>query len=92
MTVFDNVGQHRFEMRIEGNAIAAAYYRIDGEGRIDLIHTEVPSEFAGQGLATKLATGVFDMACETDRKLVLSCSFMADFYRRHPEYSDIVDG
>ena len=92
MPVSENTAQHRFELPIEGSAIAAAYYRIDTEGRLNLTHTEVPSEYAGQGIATKLATGVFELIRETKRKAVLGCSFMADFYRKHPEYADIVDG
>ncbi len=59
--VVDNEAQHRFETPIDGEAIAAAYYRIDDNARVVLIHTEVPSEYGGQGFATALATGVFDL-------------------------------
>ena len=90
--VVDNEAQHRFETSIDGEAIAAAYYRIDDNARVVLIHTEVPSEYGGQGFATALATGVSDLVRQAGRKVVLSCSFMADFYRKHPEYADIVDG
>jgi predicted GNAT family acetyltransferase len=89
--VIDNPAQHRFELRIADDAIAAAYYRID-DGRIVLIHTEVPSEFSGNGLATQLAAGIFDLARRSGRKLVLKCPFMGKFFSRHPEYSGIVDG
>ncbi|TIM63446.1 MAG: N-acetyltransferase, partial [Mesorhizobium sp.] len=39
--VTENVQQHRFELPIADGAFAAAYYRIDN-GRVVLIHTEVP--------------------------------------------------
>lgn len=90
--VVDNAAQHRFEMPIDGEAIAAAYYRIDENDRVVLIHTEVPSEYSGQGLATALATGVFDLIRKAKRKAVLSCPFMADFYQKRPEYADVVGG
>ena len=53
--VSENVAQRRFELPIGPGAIAAAYYR-EEEGRVSLIHTEVPSEYSGRGFASKLAT------------------------------------
>ena len=89
--VMDNPGQHRFEMAIGPDAIAAAYYRVDGS-RLVLIHTEVPSEFAGQGYATRLAIGAFAQLRRSGRTAVLQCPFMARFFTGHPECADIVDG
>lgn len=89
--VRDNPEQHRFELPIEGDDIAAAYYRVDGD-RVILTHTEVPFEYSGQGIGSRLARGVFDAIRASGRKAVLKCSFMGAFYARHPEYSDIVDG
>lgn len=88
-TVTENTAEQRFELALDGGAIAAAYYQANGD-RLTLTHTEVPPEFAGQGIGKKLATGVFDLARQSGRKLILQCSFMADFYERHPEYADIV--
>jgi predicted GNAT family acetyltransferase len=90
--VFHNVGQHRFELPIEGDAIAAAYYRRDDEGRFILTHTEVPSEYGGQGLASALAQGLFEIARAQRYKLVLRCPFMQAWFARHPEFGDVVDG
>jgi predicted GNAT family acetyltransferase len=89
--VRENSGQHRFELPIGGGAIAAAYYRIE-DGRVVLTHTEVPSEFSGQGIATRLARGTFDLLRRSGRKAVLKCPFMGDFFAKHPEYADVVDG
>jgi predicted GNAT family acetyltransferase len=55
-------------------------------------HTEVPSQFAGQGIGTELARGALDLVRASGRKAVLRCPFMARFYATHPEYGDIVDG
>jgi predicted GNAT family acetyltransferase len=93
IAVVENPEHHRFELAIEGSdEIAAAYYRVDGNGRLVLTHTEVPSEFSGRGLGSTLARGTFDLIRESGRKAVLRCPFMAAFYARHPEYSDIVAG
>jgi predicted GNAT family acetyltransferase len=89
--VVDNAAQHRFELPIAPDAIAAAYYRIDG-GQVALIHTEVPFEHSGQGFATRLAEGTFDLIRASGRKALLTCPFMTAFYRDHPDYRDIVAG
>jgi len=87
--VRENPGQNRFERPLGGDAVAAAYYR-DADGKLVFIHTEVPSEFAGQGIATELARGTFDLLRESGRKAVLTCPFMVRFANAHPEYADVI--
>jgi predicted GNAT family acetyltransferase len=89
--VRENIALHRFELPIRGDAVAAAYYRIE-DGRMILTHTEVPMEFSGQGIATRLAQGTFDLLRKSGRKAALKCPFMGQFFAKHPEYADIVDG
>lgn len=48
--VTENVAERRFELPIG----PAAYCRAK-TGRVSLMHTEVTSEYAGQGFASKLA-------------------------------------
>jgi predicted GNAT family acetyltransferase len=89
--VRENVAQHRFELPIAGEALAVAYYTIE-DGRVVLTHTEVPAAFSGQGIASRLAHGVFELLRRTGRKAVLKCPFMGEFFARHPEYADVVEG
>ena len=89
-TVEDNPAEHRFELPIDGtHEVAAAYYRTDGD-KIVLTHTIVPERFSGQGLGSKLAKGTFEIIRASGHKAVLLCPFMAAYYARHPEYTDIV--
>lgn len=89
--VRDNAGQHRFELPIKGEAMAVAYYNIE-DGRVVLTHTEVPAEFSGQGIASRLARGIFELLRRRGRKAILKCPFMGGFFARHPEYADVVEG
>ncbi|ESY65225.1 MULTISPECIES: GNAT family N-acetyltransferase [Mesorhizobium] len=89
--VTENIQQHRFELPITGQAFAVAYYSLQ-DGKVALIHTEVPSEFSGQGIASRLAQGTFELLRKTGRKAVLKCPFMSGFVARHPEYTDVVAG
>jgi glutathione S-transferase len=89
IAVTENPAQNRFERPLPGDAIAAAYYR-HADGTLDFIHTEVPSEFGGQGVATDLARGTFDLLRQSGRKAVLTCPFMVRFANAHPEYADVI--
>ena len=90
-SVMENAAQHRFERPIHDGAIAAAYYQ-DADGKLVFIHTEVPTAFSGQGIATDLARGTFELLRQSKRKAILKCPFMGHFYAKHPEYADIVVG
>jgi glutathione S-transferase len=90
-SVKENAEQHRFERPIDDSAIAAAYYR-DADGKLVFIHTEVPTAFSGQGIATDLARGTFELLRQSKRKAILKCPFMVHFFAKHPEYADIVVG
>ena len=91
--VTHNPAAARFELAIDGSDdLALAYYRRDEQGRLILTHTEVPSEFAGRGLGSRLARGVFEHARREGLRLVLRCPFMAAWFALHPDYSDVVDG
>lgn len=89
--VTENVQQSRFELAIAYGLFAMAYYRIEN-GRIVLVHTEVPAEFSGQGIGSLLAKGTFELLRKTGREAVLKCPFMGEVFMNHPEYVDVVAG
>lgn len=86
--VTENTQLHRFELPLGDSLIAAAYYRME-DGRVALIHTEVPAEFAGQGIASQLTKETFELLRQSGRKATAICPFMARFLAKHPEYSDV---
>ena len=57
----DNPSMSRFEMPLGDGALAVAYYKVE-DGRVVLLHTEVPQELSGLGYGSRLARGVFDGA------------------------------
>ena len=87
--VSEHADRGRFELPFEGGT-AFASYRTDGN-RVVLTHTEVPQAFSGRGIGSGLAKGIFDIVRESGRKVVIRCSFIADWVRRHPEYADLVE-
>ena len=59
--VRDNPALGRFEVA-SGGAVAFVEYRRAGDGRIALLHTEVPDVLSGQGVGSKLVRAGLDAA------------------------------
>ena len=87
--VVDNPQKSRFEMAVGGAVAFAEYDREDG--RILLLHTEVPQELSGQGIGSRLAKGVFETLRGRGARVVAKCPFMAAYAGRHPEYAGLLD-
>ncbi|MFJ5370302.1 GNAT family N-acetyltransferase [Bosea sp. CER48] len=90
MDVVENAEQNRFELSLDGGTALVAYRR-DGD-RVVLVHTEVPEQFAGQGVGSRLAKGVFELIRASGRKAVVRCDFLKGWVARHRDYDDIIDG
>lgn len=90
MDVVENPEQNRFELPLDGGTAVVAY-RHDSD-RLVLIHTEVPEQFAGQGIGSRLAKGVFELIRASGRKAVVRCEFLRGWIAKHHEYDDIIDG
>jgi predicted GNAT family acetyltransferase len=88
LMVRDNPTMSRFEM-VSGDALAFVEYRRTGN-QIVLTHTEVPEAMAGQGVGSKLVSGVLDVLRAEGAMIVPRCDFVAAFIERHPGYRDLI--
>jgi predicted GNAT family acetyltransferase len=88
MNVTWNDDRHRFEMTVDGHTGVLTYH--EAAGHVTLIHTEVPPERRGRGIADALARAALDDARQ--RRLLVRplCPFVQAFMKRHPEYADLV--
>jgi predicted GNAT family acetyltransferase len=78
MKVRDSPAERRFELSIAGSdEPAVAYCQVEGD-RLTLTHTDVPQPFAGRGIGSELARGVFDGIRASGRKAVLRCRRWAE--------------
>jgi uncharacterized protein len=84
----NNQSAQRWEAQVDGH-IAVAEYRLRGD-TIFFIHTEVPSELEGQGVASKLVKTALDDARTQHLAVVPFCPFVAGYIRRHPDYKALV--
>lgn len=87
--VRDNAQKSRFEIEIDGHR-ALADYRI-ADGVMDLYHTESPPALAGRGVGSKLIRTALISARTQGLKVRPTCSFVAAYLKRHPEFADIAE-
>ena len=84
-----NAAAGQFEMQVDGET-ALVQYRDEGDGRVCLIHTEVPQTLEGRGIGSSLANGVLEAVRAEGWTVVPQCAFIANYIGRHPEYQDLV--
>lgn len=86
--VTDDRGQNRYELVVEGETAIAAY---DLEGDvIAFTHTAVPPALTGKGVASRLIAGAMTDVRARKLKVRPLCSFVADWFDRHPENADLL--
>jgi predicted GNAT family acetyltransferase len=86
--VSDNQAENRFEARAGGKTAFLVYRRMPGS--LVLVHTEVPTEFEGQGIGSKLVRAGIEFAREQGLTVVPLCRFVINYIRRHQEYMNLV--
>jgi predicted GNAT family acetyltransferase len=78
----------RFEVQTGGETAFLAYRRV--AGKLVLVHTQVPTEFAGRGIGSKLVRAGIEFASEQGLVVVPLCPFATNYIRRHQEYLNLV--
>ncbi len=85
----DNSAQGRFELT-EGGHVAYASYRI-ADGRMLIPYVEAAVPLRGTGAAGRLMERVAGQARARGLKVVPLCGYATSWFRRHPEYGDLLD-
>lgn len=72
-----------------GNLIGVCTYQF-GVGNWIINHTEVATQYTGQGLARKLLQTVIEHARTANVKIIPECSYAAKIMIGKPEYADML--
>ena len=78
----------RFVATVDGNQGVLDYQR--GDGIISLVHTGVPAAIGGRGVAAALVRAALDYARAEGLKVVPACSYVAAYFKRHPQDADLL--
>ena len=79
--------ENRFQTIVDGHVGYVEY--VQRKGSIDIVHTIVPREIEGRGVASALVKAAYDYAIKNDLKVIVSCAYARGWSHRHPEYADI---
>jgi uncharacterized protein len=89
LTVKDNPEAHRYEGWAGPDLAGVVDYLLE-PGLITLLHTEVASDFEGEGVGSLLVAGTLDDIRSRGLRARVLCPFVRAYLRRHPEYADLV--
>lgn len=89
ITLTDNTAASRFELQKDGQVAAFAEYTL-APGLLTFTHTESLPQFAGQGLASKLAVFSLDEVRKRGLKASPNCEFFAGYINKHAQYQDLL--
>ncbi len=83
MTVEDRVDERRFVLEVDGH-LAQLQYRVHN-GKLILVHTEVPEELGGRGLGGVLVESSLDKAAAEGLTVWPWCPYARSWLQKHPE-------
>lgn len=89
LSITDNTEELRFETPID-SGFAFISYRWE-HGKLALMHTEVPEESEGEGVAKELVKFAFEQAKQQQRKVIVFCPYISAYLNHHPEYKELVE-
>ena len=90
LNVVKNDESKRFELTIDGH-IAFIDFTQRGTDVIKLIHTEVPEELGGRGVAAALVEKTLVYLEENKNSLYPYCPYVYAYIKRHPDWKRIVN-
>ena len=80
----------RFEIERDGE-VAYLEYSLSGD-ILELIHTEVPVQLRGHGVAALLAEHALQFARARKLRVDVICPLVRSHIEKHPEYADLLMG
>lgn len=89
MSIVHNEQTQRFELEKDGFTAYLSYEQVDNT-TLDYQHTIVPEQLGGQGIGSQLVDFALKYAQQQQFKVIASCSFVARYIEKHPEYAPLM--
>lgn len=77
--------RNRFEVKEDGLTAYVEYEQT--EDSLDILHTIVPGQLEGQGIASAMVRAAYDYARTHGLKPLATCSYAVAWLQKHPEYT-----
>jgi predicted GNAT family acetyltransferase len=85
-----NADEKRFEMMVD-NAKATLFIEEYSPSVWIFTHTLVPDPLKGKGIGSELLEKVLTYCQEHKIKVIPECSFVAAYFRRHPQWQSLLN-
>ena len=86
--VVHNESASRFEARVPEGLCRADYRRVGNA--LHMVHTEVPAAARHRGAAGRVVAAALDYAQANGLTVMPLCSYVRDYFRRHPERQQLL--
>ena len=86
-TILHDSAQGRFSTTVDGHTGYVDYVVRDGV--MEILHTIVPEQIGGRGIAGRLVGTALEYARAADLKVRPTCEYAAAWIARHPEYAGL---
>jgi len=91
LTVVHKPERNRYELHDNDRTIGYSIYGRRPNHQFVFTHTEVDTDYAGQGLGAHLTRFALDDVRASGGRIVPMCPYVTAYLRKHHEYDDIVD-
>jgi len=88
MEILHDIEKQKFYVIIDNLESHLEYVKVDNV--LNLNHTYVPDALRGKGIAGKIVKAALTYAEEKKLKIMPSCSYVAEYIRRHVEYEKLL--
>jgi uncharacterized protein len=88
LPLVNNEAEEQFEMKIEGYTAIIGYKEL--QDKIALVHTEVPAELEGRGVAAAIVEKTLNYIEERGLKLKPLCPYVVSYLEKNPEWNRLV--
>ena len=86
-TIRHDAAHHRFVTEVDGHTAWVDY--VPGDSAIAIVHTIVPPEIGGRGIAGELVRAALLHARNEGLRVDPQCSYADAWMRRHPEFDGL---
>jgi len=88
MEILHDIKKQKFYVVVDNLESHLEYVKMDNV--LNINHTYVPNALRGRGIAGKIVKVALTYAEENNLKIIPSCSYVADYIRRHEEYKKLL--
>lgn len=82
--------ENRLVYLLDEEEIAEIDYRVVDNNTVDIMHTYTDPDYQGLQMASTIVEHLLKKFQKENKKVIISCSYVVNWLKKHPEFQDIV--